>query len=353
MRASYTIEEVAKSINGEVCSQFFNQIENMASLSLAKENSIACFSNISQLDQLKLTKAGVILTTSSLVKHCHVPCITVVCVFSVTSRLRSLFSYKSHLREIDNSAPSIHKSAQIASSAQLGTGVTIGANVVIADHAIIENGCIIEHSSTIGACSVLFDGVVIKSGVHIASNSIIGSQSRVDMGAIIGSNPYDPIKVKGRWSLSSKIGRVVIGQAATIGANTTIDAGAHSDTNIGDDVHIDNLVQIAHDVTINKHTVIAAAAIIGANSNIGKHCTIGGGCAIAGQLKLVDDVVLTGRTTVSRSILKSGVYSSGITAQPHEQWRRNLARFHRLNDSIKQLKTLKNWVVKMRETLYE
>lgn len=316
----------------------------MASLSLANERSIACFSNEKQLPFLETTKAAAIITTPLLAKYCKVPTISVLCVPSIAERLLSIFD-KDYLRLVsDLTGPTIHETAVIEDNAVIGKQVAIGPNVVIESCVQVGNGCVIGANTVLSKSAILEDGVVLAAGVKVLQDCIIGANSTIDAGCVIGATPYNPVKKKGKWHLPAPKGRVIIGECTKIGANTVIDRGVFGDTYIANNCVIDNLVQIAHDVIISENTAIAASAIIGANTLIEAHCTIGGGCSIAGQLTIVAETVLTGRTTVSRSLLKAGIYSSGVTAQPHDKWRRNVARFHRLDASIKELKRLKNIV---------
>ena len=69
-------------------------------------------------------------------------------------------------------------------------------------------------------------------------------------------------------------------------------------------------------------------------------CIIGGASCIAAYVHLADDIVITGMSTVSKSLTKSGVYSSGTLVHEHQRWRRNAARFRRLDDYIVKLSAL-------------
>lgn len=66
---------------------------------------------------------------------------------------------------------------------------------------------------------------------------------------------------------------------------------------------------------------------VAGSTEIGKWCVIGGGVGIAGHLTIADGVTLTGRTFVTKSITRSGSYSSGTTAMPTNDWRRAVVRF--------------------------
>ncbi|HNS28708.1 MAG TPA: UDP-3-O-(3-hydroxymyristoyl)glucosamine N-acyltransferase, partial [Steroidobacteraceae bacterium] len=103
------------------------------------------------------------------------------------------------------------------------------------------------------------------------------------------------------------------------------------DTRIGDDVKLDNQIQIGHNVRIGAHTAMAACVGVSGSATIGKRCQIGGAVGIVGHLSICDDVAVTGLTMVSHSITEPGVYSSGLPAVPAGEWRRAVARLHRLD----------------------
>ena len=228
----------------------------------------------------------------------------------------------------------IHPSAVIADSAVIGDQVNIGPfcvvgdNVQIGDHSSLEAHVVIEASSDIG------HDCVIKSQVVIGHNSIIGNHVRLHAGVSIGAEGFgfaptkDP-SVTG-WERIAQLGRVVIGNHVRIGSNTCIDRGAIDDTIIGSHVVIDNLVQVGHNVHIGDGTAIAAQTGIAGSTNIGKRCIIGGDVGITGHIDIVDDVIISGMTMVTKSIKKAGSYSSGTVAMPTAEWRRAAVRFRKL-----------------------
>jgi UDP-3-O-[3-hydroxymyristoyl] glucosamine N-acyltransferase len=67
---------------------------------------------------------------------------------------------------------------------------------------------------------------------------------------------------------------------------------------------------------------------------------VGGMVGIAGHLTICDDVVLTGKSFVSSHIRKPGYYSSGIAVDETPRFRKNAARFHRLDELARQVRRL-------------
>jgi UDP-3-O-[3-hydroxymyristoyl] glucosamine N-acyltransferase len=71
---------------------------------------------------------------------------------------------------------------------------------------------------------------------------------------------------------------------------------------------------------------------------VGKHCTLAGGVGVGGHLHLAEGTVVTAMSMVTHSIDKAGVYSSGVSVQDAATWRRNHARLHNLDKTIKELR---------------
>ena len=67
---------------------------------------------------------------------------------------------------------------------------------------------------------------------------------------------------------------------------------------------------------------------------------IGGAVGIVGHLEIGDDVVVTGYSMVTRSLKGPGMYSSGMPAVPAGEWRKAVARLHRLEGTERRLAAL-------------
>jgi len=275
-----------------------------------------------------------VLLTEANVKHCPVNHIVVANPLDSMTVAAELFLQVNHHEE------GIHPTASISPSAQIGSQVAIGANTIIAEGVVLGDAVQIAANCVIEAGVSIGQGTLIHSGVYIHSGSKLGEHVVVETGTVLGASPFNSVKKQGRWHVGPAVGGLIISDAVHLGANTVISRGALGDTYLGKGVHIDNLVQIAHDVTIGANTAIAGCAAIGAYARIGSHCIIGGASCVAAEVYLADDVVITGMSTVSKSLAKSGVYSSGTMVSEHQRWRRNVARFRRLDDYMARLTRL-------------
>jgi UDP-3-O-[3-hydroxymyristoyl] glucosamine N-acyltransferase len=101
---------------------------------------------------------------------------------------------------------------------------------------------------------------------------------------------------------------------------------------------MDNQIQIGHNVRIGEHTAIAGCTGISGSATIGRRCMIGGMVGVAGHLNICDDVVITGKSFVNSSIRKPGYYSSGIPVDEAARFRKNAARFHRLDQFVREVR---------------
>ena len=326
-----TLAELAKFLDGVWHGNANHAILGLSSLTRATSKDVAYFDNPLLLQNLTSTLAGAVLLKS---EHQH------LCPVNFIIVANPLAAMKEAAKLVSSTKPGfigIHELAQIHHSAQIGQNVTIGAYSSVGERAQIDDGVCIGSNSSIESFVQIGENSCLGSGIVIHSGSQIGSNVIIDSGCIIGASPFNYFKSHGTWLRGPDVGGVVICKGVHIGANTVIDRGSLGDTYIAEGVCIDNLVQIAHDVSIGKNTAIAGCAAVGAFVRLGSDCIIGGASCIAAHVQLSDDVVITGMSTVSKTIVKSGIYSSGTTAHEHNRWRRNAARFKRLDDYIVKL----------------
>jgi UDP-3-O-[3-hydroxymyristoyl] glucosamine N-acyltransferase len=184
------------------------------------------------------------------------------------------------------------------------------------------------------------DDTRLVARVVLCQDVRIGARCLLHPGSVIGADGFGQAPDAGRYVKVPLRGTVVIGDEVEIGANTTVDRGTIGDTVIEEGVRIDNQVQIGHNVRVGAHTVIAGCTGISGSASIGRRCTIAGMVGIAGHLTICDDVTVTGKTMVSSSIHRPGVYSGTLHAQEARRFRRNAARFQKLDELAKRVRRL-------------
>ncbi|MDD3652255.1 UDP-3-O-(3-hydroxymyristoyl)glucosamine N-acyltransferase [Immundisolibacter sp.] len=236
-------------------------------------------------------------------------------------------------------APGIHPQASVHAQARLGEGVRIEAGAVIEAGARLGARVVIGAGSYVGEDVVIGDDSRLSPRVTLLAGTRLGARCLIHPGAVLGADGFGLANDRGVWVKVPQLGRVVVGDDVEIGANTTIDRGALDDTVIGNGVKLDNLIQVAHGVRIGDHTAIAACVGISGSTVIGRHCVIGGGVGFVGHLDICDGVTITGMSMVAQSITRPGVYS-GIPAEEARRWRRNIGRFHQLDELARRLQRL-------------
>ena len=332
-----TVEEIALLLGASVKGDGKKIIAGVSTIDLAGPQDISFLANDKYAKLLPVSKAGAVVLSEKHTADCPEGTVALI---SENPRL----AFARLLQAVEKKPerkPGVHPSAYVSASAVVDPSAHVGPFCVIGDDThigadvVLESHCVISDRCRIGQGTWFYPRVTVYSDVHL------GAACTIHSGVVLGSDGFGFAQSpKGEWEKMPQVGGVRIGDKVDIGANTTVDRGALSHTIIGDGVLIDNLVQIAHNVDIGDMTAIAACTGISGSTKIGKRCLIGGSSMIAGHLTIADGVCLTGATGVANDIKEKGVYGSAISARPYEQWRRNLARFHRLDELAKRVKRL-------------
>jgi UDP-3-O-[3-hydroxymyristoyl] glucosamine N-acyltransferase len=333
----WTLDEIAAQVEGKVHGEGSHQIEKVATLKKAGQSDISFLSNTKYKKFLENSRAGAVLVDIDSVSMVSTNAIVVKDPYVAYAKVAMLLFPNNKV------IPGLHPTAWISpdshchNSASIGAHVFVDAGVEIAENVEIGPGCVIQQGVKIASGTRLTANITICTQVSIGKNVIIHP------GVVIGADGFGIANDKGKWIKVPQLGSVEIGDDVEIGANTTIDRGALDNTIIGTGVKLDNQIQIAHNVIIGEHTVIAGSAGVAGSTQIGKHCAIGGGACINGHLTIADGVQITGMSMVTKSIKESGSYSSGIPAEPTQQWHKNVVRYRtmkKLEDRVKLLEAL-------------
>jgi UDP-3-O-[3-hydroxymyristoyl] glucosamine N-acyltransferase len=311
-------------------------IEKVAALHHAQSNCLSFCGHPRYRHWLSSTKAGAVIVRKEDSALCSTAVLITDNPYLAVARALEL------LHPPPCPRPGLDPSAIIAASARIAESATISAlcvienDVEIGDRVYIGPSCIIRQGACIKSDSRLVANVVV------CEHSIIGERAVLHPGVVIGREGFGFARDGDQWVKIPQIGCVQLGNDVEVGANSTIDRGALEDTVIADGVKIDSLVHIGHNVSIGEHTAMAACSGISGSTHIGRRCTIAGAVGMAGHLQIGDDVHFTGMAMVTRSIVQSGTYSSGIPAMPNSEWRRMIARCRRLEQFAQRFKRLED-----------
>lgn len=248
------------------------------------------------------------------------------------------------LHPVAAAVPGVHALANVHGSVKLEGDVSIGPHAVIERGASIGAGAIIGAHCFVGEDAMIGAGTRLWPGVVVYHDCVVGALCMLHAGVVIGAdgfgNAWEADAAGGHWIKIPQVGRAVIGDDVEIGANTTVDRGAIDDTVIESGVRLDNLIMVAHNVHIGAHTAIAACTGIAGSVRIGRRCRIGGAVGISGHLSITDDVEVSGKTMITKSITQPGTYSGGYPFEEVHRWRRNAVQIRHLDELVKTVKQL-------------
>jgi UDP-3-O-[3-hydroxymyristoyl] glucosamine N-acyltransferase len=309
-------------------------IERVAPLQDAAPGALAFLANQHYRRHLAATHASAVVVDAAMAGDCPVAALVARNPYATYARIAQ-FLYP---------APAVeggrHPSAIVEAGADVDPSAWIGPNTFVA------SGARVGARASIGPGSILLEGAEIGDDTRLVARVTlchgvrIGARCILHPGSVVGADGFGHAPDVDGYVKVPQIGAVSIGNDVEVGSNSTIDRGAIEDTVVEDGVKIDNLVQVGHNVRIGAHTVIAACVGISGSTTIGKRCMLGGMVGIAGHLEICDDVALTGRTAVFKSISRPGVYSGSLWADEAKHFHRNAARFNRLEDLARRVRRL-------------
>jgi len=334
MSCDFSLGEIAAFLDVEVRGDAEIRITGLRTLQNSEEGHLTFLSNPKYLKFLSSCKASAVILSPKTASNYDGSCL-------VTNDPYLAYAHISEWFDVTPiKQPDIHSSAVIDPSASLAANIYIGPNVVIDENVKLDSGCHIEANCFIGARSSIGKNGYLAANVCIYHDVKIGHSARIHSGAVIGADGFGIApKADNSWQKIHQIGGVTIGDNVEVGACSTIDRGAIENTELGDGVKLDNHVQIAHNACVGNNTVMAAYSGLAGSAKVGKNCILAGDVCIVGHVDVCDDVQLTARTLVTKSITESGSYSSGSTPlMTTVEWRKNSVRIGQLDKLARQIK---------------
>jgi UDP-3-O-[3-hydroxymyristoyl] glucosamine N-acyltransferase len=338
---AYRLAEIVQRFGGELLGDPEAVITQVATLETAGPGQISFFSNPKYRRQLEQTRAEAVILPPKVADATQRSRIVCNDPYAYFARLSAL------LNPLAAVIPGVHPSAVIDPSACVSPSASIGASVAIGPHCEIGEGTLIEPGSVLGAGVRIGRECRLYANVTVYHDCLIGDRVILHSGVVIGADGFGLAWENGRWNKIPQIGRVVVGDDVEIGANTTIDRGALADTVIEEGVKLDNQIQIGHNCHIGAHTAMAGCAGVAGSTRIGRYCRIGGSAIIGGHLELVDGVEISGGTSVPKSILKPGTYTSVFPMSPHRDWLKNASHLRHLDEVIARVRSLERQLAEL------
>ena len=310
-----TSENLSLIINGK-CSNKNIVIDNFSSLKSSNESSVTFFSDRKLLDDLKKTKAKVVILKQEDVALRKGDWIVVDDPYLAFSMAANFFLKKNNFKSSINSNVNIAVDTEISPESYIGPFNSIGSKSVIGKHVFITSNTSIGNNVTIG------EGTKLHPNVSIGNDVVIGKNCEIFSNASIGTDGFGYAQDSNSvWNKIPQIGSVIINDNVDIGANTTIDRGAIDNTIIKSGVKIDNQVQVGHNCYIDENTIIAGCVGIAGSTRIGKNCKIGGAAMILGHLEINDNITISPGTMITKSLNKSNnKYTAIMPFMEHKKW---------------------------------
>jgi UDP-3-O-[3-hydroxymyristoyl] glucosamine N-acyltransferase len=329
--SAYTLDELARLLKLELRGDPQHVITGLASLEQAGPASLSFYHNPRYRKALDASRAGAVIINPALADHCSQAVLLSSNPYLSFAEASALFARK------PGGSQGIHPSARISSDASIAPDAEIGPNVCIGPGTSIEAGVCIGANSVIGEGCRIGRDTRLYPNVTLYDDVVTGARCIIHSTVVLGADGFGFASDGNRHVKIHQLGGVVIGDDVEIGAGSTVDRGAIENTIIGNGVKIDNQVQIAHNVRIGENSIICGCSAIAGSSEIGKNCIIAGAVGIINHVRICDGVTVTAMSLVSRSINEPGTYSSGTGLSDSVTWKRNIARFARLDEMWKKL----------------
>jgi UDP-3-O-[3-hydroxymyristoyl] glucosamine N-acyltransferase len=325
---SATLAELASRFDCELVGDGGITVDSVGTLAGAVPTAISFLANPLYRAQLKQTRAAAVIVEPRFRDDCPTAALLSANPYAAYARIAA------YLKPPRVSPPGVHPTAvvagaQISDTASVGPHAIVEPGARIGDGAVVGGGAFVGAEAEIGAATRLHPRAVVMNGCRLGARCVIYP------GAVIGSDGFGYAREPSGWVPVPQLGSVVLGDDVHVGANTTVDRGTIDDTVVASGVKLDNLVQIAHNVRIGEHTAMAALVGVAGSAQIGARCLIGGAVVIVGHVSVCDDVMVTFHSSVLRSITEPGTYSSGLDVDKAARWRRNAARFRRLDEQLR------------------
>lgn len=313
---SFSINEISKFLDCEFSGDDKTKVNKISSLGNADQNSISFFAGDGYLDDLKNTKAKVLILKKEDAKLWKGSSIYHPKPHLAFALLSALFKPRKKKKY------GVDKFSIQGINTAIDPDCFIGPFSVLMDNVKIESGVIIENNVSIGMNVSIGKNTYIHPNVTIGDDVKIGTNCEIFSSASIGTDGFGYTEDdKGKWVKIPQSGSVILHNNVDVGSNTVIDRGTIDNTIICSGVKIDNQVQIGHNCFIDEDTVIAGCVGIAGSASIGKKCKIGGAAMILGHLSIADNTTISPGTMITKTIKNAGKRYTSITPFfEHDDW---------------------------------
>ncbi len=348
MQVSFTAQQVADYLNGEIEGNPQVEVSNFSKIEDGKPGTITFLANPKYTPYIYTTNASIVLVNNDF--KAEKPINTTI--IRVQNAYASLALLLDMVEKMKPRKKGIEQMTFIAESATVGKEPYIGAftyiseNVTVGDNVQIHPQVYIGSDCSIGNNVILYPGAKIYSGCKIGNNCIIHS------GAVIGSDGFGFAPEGDEYKKIPQMGIVIIEDDVEIGANTTIDRAVMDATIVRKGVKLDNLIQIAHNVEIGANTVMAAQVGVSGSTKIGEHCMFGGQVGLGGHITVGDNANIGAQAGIISNI-ESNAQIIGSPAIPVKDFFRSSIIFPKLPTIYRQIAQMEKEIQELKSKLNE
>ncbi|NPA40529.1 MAG: UDP-3-O-(3-hydroxymyristoyl)glucosamine N-acyltransferase [Thermodesulfobacteria bacterium] len=329
--------QLAEHLNGNLIGEDL-EVKGINAIPLANENEVVFVDSRRRIEELKVSRAKVVLCPeelADLIKDRSV--IRVKDVRVAFAKATELFAKKERFYMGVSSLAFIEEGAIIKEPCSIYPWVYVEQGAVIEKEVIIYPGVFIGAGSVIGEGSVIFPNAVIYPGCKIGKNCIVHA------GVVIGADGFGYAQEPHEGGFKNikiyHFGGVEIGDNVEIGANSTIDRAVFGNTVIKEGTKIDNLVQVGHNVRIGRHSILVSHTAIGGSALIEDYVMLAGQVGIAPSSKIGKGARVAAKSGVVGEI-PAGADVAGIPAIKASTWRRAVVIFEKLPEIYKKIRKL-------------
>ncbi len=347
MLITKSAQEVAELVSGRLVGVCANALQGVASLSEATETDVSFLGNEKYREQVKPSRAGVVLVPPDYEVEPPEGRAWIVCNAPSDAFTQVVLAFTP---PPVNYAPGVHPTASIdptatvPATAHVGACAVIDAGAVIGENTIIQANCYVGRETTIGDDCHLYPNVTIRE------RCILGNRIILHPGVVIGADGFGYKPTLMGHEKIPQVGIVQIDDDVEIGANSCVDRARFGRTWIQRGTTVDNLVQIGHNVQIGACSLIVAQAGISGSTILGNGVILAGQAGTAGHLRLGDGAIVMAQAGISKDIAP-GKIMFGTPAVERKEFAKqmlNIARIEKLNTTVK---TLVKQVAELQEAL--
>ena len=334
----YTVEELAKAVQGRVVGDGSVVIEGTRSLDQADSKSVS-FAVGEYCEYVPQVKAGAVIVEKE-VEGATMPQI-------VAPNAKAAFAHVLELFHPPVVFPTgIHETAIIGKNVTLGKNVTVGPYCIIYDNAVIGDNVTLHARVYVGHNTRIGDDSVLYTNAIVHENCVLGKRVVLRANAVIGGEGFGFATENGVHTHIPQVGNVVLEDDVEVGSCSCIDNATMGSTLVRRGTKIDNLVHLGHNVEIGEDCFIIAQVGIAGSTKCGNHVTFAGQTGCTGHITIGDNVTFAGKTGLTGNVPSNGVYA-GYPMRPHKEWLKLAAYETRLPDMAKTVKQLQKEVARL------